>query len=92
MNQDELEKIKDKLLPYMEKAFKDHGVDMLFFMLTNILQESTELIYQGNGAKEVVANAFNVSNPDEKVILEGVVSRKKQLIPPLMMTLQQDNN
>ena len=92
MNQDELEKIKDKLLPYMEKAFKDHGVDMLFFMLTNILQESTELIFQGNGAKEVVANAFNVSNPDEKVILEGVVSRKKQLIPPLMMTLQQDNN
>lgn len=92
MNQEELEKIKDKLVPYMEKAFKDHGVEMLFFMLTNILQESTELIFQGNGAKEVVANAFKISNPDEKVILEGVVSRKKQLIPLLMMSLQQDNN
>lgn len=92
MNHEELEKIKDKLVPYIEKAYKDHGVEMIFFMLTNILQESTELIFQGNGAKEVVANAFKVSNPDEKVILEGVVSRKKQLIPLLMMSLQQDNN
>ncbi|WP_167957153.1 putative manganese-dependent inorganic diphosphatase [Anaerosporobacter faecicola] len=92
MNQEELEKIKDKLVPYLEKAFRDHGVEMLFFMLTNILQETTELIYEGNGAKELVTNAFNISNPDEKVILEGVVSRKKQLIPLLMMSLQQDNN
>lgn len=92
MNQDELDKIKDKLVPYMQKAFKDHGVEMLFFMLTNILQESTELVFEGNGAKEVVANAFNISNPDEKIVLEGVVSRKKQLIPLLMMSLQQDNN
>ncbi|WP_310602836.1 putative manganese-dependent inorganic diphosphatase [Anaerosporobacter sp.] len=92
MNQEELEKIKGKLVPYMEKAFRDHGVEMLFFMLTNILQESTELIVQGNGAKEVVKNAFDIENPDEKIILEGVVSRKKQLIPLLMMSLQQDNN
>lgn len=92
MNQDELEKIKDKLIPYIDKAFKDHGVDMIFFMLTNILQESTELIYQGDGAADVVKNAFKVNNPEEKIILEGVVSRKKQLIPPIMMTLQQDNN
>ena len=92
MNQEELEKIKDKLVPYIEKAYKDHGVEMIFFMLTNILQESTELIFQGSGADEVVKNAFKISNPDEKVILEGVVSRKKQLIPLLMMSLQQDNN
>jgi manganese-dependent inorganic pyrophosphatase len=76
----------------MEKAYKDHGVEMLFFMLTNILQESTELLFQGNGSKEVVENAFNISNAEEKIILKGVVSRKKQLIPLLMMSLQQDNN
>ncbi|HEX3076875.1 MAG TPA: putative manganese-dependent inorganic diphosphatase, partial [Lachnospiraceae bacterium] len=92
MNSEELDKIKDKLVPYMEKAYKDHGVEMLFFMLTNILQESTELLFQGNGSKEVVENAFNISDADEKIILKGVVSRKKQLIPLLMMSLQQDNN
>lgn len=91
MSQDELDKIKDKLLPYLRKAFKDHGIQMLFFMLTNILQESTELIFEGNGADDVVMNAFNINNPEEKVILPGVVSRKKQLIPQLMMTLQQEN-
>lgn len=92
MNQDELEAIKDKLVPYMEKAYRDHGVQMMFFMLTNIMEESTELLYQGNGSKEIVANAFKVPLEAEKIYLKGVVSRKKQLIPALMMSLQEDNN
>jgi Inorganic pyrophosphatase/exopolyphosphatase len=92
MNQEELDAIKDKLLPYMEKAYKDHGVAMLFFMLTNIMDEATELLYYGTGAKEVASHAFKISNPVEGIYLKGVVSRKKQLIPALMMSLQQENN
>lgn len=91
MNQDELESIKEKLVPYMQKAFRDHGVGMLFFMLTNIIESSTELLYQGTGAKELLMNAFKLDKDNEMVYLKGVVSRKKQLIPALMMTLQQDN-
>ncbi|MDF2590092.1 MAG: Inorganic diphosphatase [Anaerocolumna sp.] len=92
MNQDELESIEEKLVPYMQKAFKDHGVQMLFFMLTNILEESTELLYQGNGAKELLINAFKLDGNSDTIYLRGVVSRKKQLIPALMLSLQQDNN
>ncbi|MGB8455483.1 MAG: putative manganese-dependent inorganic diphosphatase [Anaerocolumna sp.] len=91
MNQDELESIKEKLVPYMKKAFRDHGVGMLFFMLTSIIGSSTELLYQGTGAKELLMNAFKLDKDNEKIYLKGVVSRKKQLIPALMMTLQQDN-
>lgn len=92
MNKEELDAIKDQLVPYLDKAYHNHGVAMLFFMLTDIMEETTELLYQGVGAKEVVANAFKVQNPEEGVILKGIVSRKKQLIPALMMSLQQDNN
>lgn len=91
MDKDELKAIKDRLIPYMEKAFQDHSVSMLFFMLTDILEESTELLFQGADAREVVSSAFGKENLDESVYLKGVVSRKKQLIPALMMALQNDN-
>ncbi len=58
MNQEELEDIKERLVPYMQKAYHDHGVAMLFFMLTNIMESSTELLYQGSGARELLLNTF----------------------------------
>lgn len=47
MNEEELENLKKKLLPYMEKVAAETELSMIFFMLTNILEESTELIYCG---------------------------------------------
>ena len=61
---------------------------MVFFMLTNIIEESTELLYYGDGAREIIARAFEKEVPEESCVLKGVVSRKKQLIPALMMALQ----
>ncbi|MSS63132.1 putative manganese-dependent inorganic diphosphatase [Velocimicrobium porci] len=90
MNKEELEGIKEKLLSYMDKSFESQGVSMIFFMLTDIMEESTDLLYYGEKAEETVMQAFHVENPEEGVILAGVVSRKKQLIPALMLTLQQD--
>lgn len=89
MNSEELTDIKGKLIPYMEKAFGEHGLDMLFFMLTNIIDESTELIYHGKDANDLVENSFEVKSDDNSYILKNVVSRKKQLIPAFMVTLQQ---
>lgn len=59
-------------------------------MLTNIINESTELVYYGDGAKELVENAFHPETIGENsAVLPGVVSRKKQLIPGFMLALQQ---
>ncbi len=90
MNQEELDNIKEKVKEYMEKTYQSHKVSMIFFMLTNILEESTELLYEGSGAVELAAKAFAVKNPEEGLKLLGVVSRKKQLIPALALALQQD--
>lgn len=92
MDKEELEAIKDKLVPYMEKAFKEQEVSMIFFMLTNIMEESTELLYRGTDAEEVVLDAFQVKSTNGSVYLKGVVSRKKQLIPALMISLQKETN
>lgn len=89
MTQDELDAVKDKLIPYMEKALADHGIPMLFFMLTNILQGKTELLYAGTGAKELALKTFHLPEDTSQIILENTVSRKKQIIPVMMQAIQQ---
>jgi manganese-dependent inorganic pyrophosphatase len=66
---------------------------MMFFMLTNILSQSTVLLCEGQGAKQIVERAFRIDNRKEEqedhvVSLPGVVSRKKQLIPSIMLAVQ----
>lgn len=89
MNQDELNDIKQRMTDYMELAKAHHEVDMIYFMLTNILEESTELLCYGPGAVENAQHAFGKEADGAVVNLTGVVSRKKQLIPKLMEELQQ---
>ena len=87
MNKEELSACKGKLLPYMEEVRTSYGLDMVFFMMTDIINESTELLMVGEMCKEVIENAFETTVEDSSAELPGVVSRKKQLIPALINTL-----
>ena len=87
MTAEELEVIKKKLSGYLERAYKEHGVEIIYFMLTNILEESTEIICAGDGAVELLEETFGVTPEDDSVSIKGMVSRKKQLIPAIMETL-----
>ncbi|MBR2108589.1 MAG: putative manganese-dependent inorganic diphosphatase [Ruminococcus sp.] len=84
----ELEKVKAKMLPYMENLLPNSGTDMLFMMLTNIIEESTELLFVGSNTKSVVQTAFDAEPSESSVILKGVVSRKKQVIAPLINAIE----
>ena len=85
---DELSLLGQKMVPYMEKQLLSSGVDMLFIMLTNIIEETTELLFVGKEAKDVVQAAFACEPADRSVTLPGVVSRKKQIIAPLMSAIE----
>lgn len=89
MSADELKEIKKKLVPHLEKARKNHSLNMIFFMLTNILTESSELICAGPESREKIISAFDLRQEMEELYLKGVVSRKKQLVPALVEALQQ---
>lgn len=89
MNSIELEELREKLLPYLPVALEETGVDMVFFMLTNIVKENTELLCCGPNASTLVHEAFRLPEADEIYFLKGLVSRKKQLIPSLVSALQQ---
>lgn len=89
MNKEELSEIKELLVPYLPKALEGGKMEMVYFMLTDILNESTELLCCGHGARASMINAFDLPEDTDRIILKGVVSRKKQLIPTLVAALQQ---
>lgn len=89
LDSEELGEIRERLTEYLDKAYQEQGVDIIYFMLTNILTESTQVIVVGAEAGELIAEAFNVEVTDDCAVLPGVVSRKKQFVPLLMETLSQ---
>lgn len=91
MNAEELADLKQRLIPFMQHECGKNGISMVFFMLTNILEECSEIICYGEGSGRLLEEAFEVQEAQGGYILPGVVSRKKQLIPAFIGTLQQNN-
>lgn len=88
MSAEELVEIKEVIEPHLEKVRIDHGLHMIFFMLTNIMEESSELLCTGPEAKERAIRAFGLEEGVEELHLPGVVSRKKQMVPTMVQELQ----
>ena len=82
--------IKEDLKAYMPAALGDKSLKMCFVMLTDILNEVTELLYTGKDAEETVRKAFSEKFTGDSFLLPKVVSRKKQLIPAIIEALQED--
>ena len=89
MSEEELQEIKGKLLPQLEKIRRNHRLNMIFCRLTNIVNESTELLCFGPESREKAIGAFDLAFDVKSLQLKGVVSRKKQLVPALVEALQQ---
>lgn len=90
MSMEGLQEAKEKLSGYIGQVQKEKQLDMVYVMLTDILEESTELIFTGERAKEMAMQAFHghAEDHEDSLWLKGVVSRKKQMVPALMLALQ----
>ena len=89
MSTEEMEELKAVMVPYLEQVAKKQKLDMVFFMLTNVMEVATELLCYGKNAKELAIQAFKLPEDTENIYLQDVVSRKKQLIPAFVVSLQQ---
>lgn len=97
LNEEELLSIKPRLFHFAKEALGEENLDMAFVMLTNILKQDTLLLAVGHRADTLIQNAFLLEPKKESfdfsgeeiegftAVLENVVSRKKQLIPPLSL-------
>jgi manganese-dependent inorganic pyrophosphatase len=88
MDEEDLAVIRQRLTPILKMESEKQRVPMVYFMLTNILEESTELIYYGQDSEKLISVAFKTQPENGAFHLPGVVSRKKQLIPAVMKAAQ----
>lgn len=73
---------QDELETSMNNEIKANGYDLFVLIITDILNSNSELLVIG-GSIEKVETAFNVSLNNNRAFLNGVVSRKKQVVPQL---------
>jgi len=79
---DELLAQEQALKDEISKRMSEKNLNLFVLMITNILNNDSIIIGLGDKA-DAINQAFNVELVDDKVILPGVVSRKKQIIPQL---------
>lgn len=74
--------LKDEMLSFMKSEADSKGYDVVMLLLTDILTEGSQVLVAGE-RHDYVEKTFNIELKDSMAFLPGVLSRKKQVIPPL---------
>lgn len=90
VSQNQIDNLSPGIADCLEAAMTEKGIDMIFVMLTNVIEQKSDVLCAGKHAETVIANGFGESamTGDGTAILPGVVSRKKQMVPSLTAGLQ----
>ncbi len=83
----ELADRKAEIKKEIEHEIGKYGYSLFIFVVTDIINSNSLLFVYGKEI-ELVQNAFKKDVVDNEVLLENVVSRKKQIIPFLMTAAQ----
>lgn len=81
----EILKRKKSLLKAMEEIEEKEGVDQILFFVIDILKEEAILLVPNNLVKEITEKSFGKSSEGDTIVLPGILSRKKQIIPQLKL-------
>ena len=84
MSGEELEQIGEQLRSFLPQVLGEKRLNMVYVMLTDILEESSKIIFAGEDAGKILAHAFKKQEDADGILLDGIISRKKQMIPTLM--------
>lgn len=82
-----IDELKSKLLKFMTKICKERNYNLVMLLMTDIIEEGSELLFAGDN-KDIIAKAFKVDVSKDSVYLPGIVSRKKQVVPPLSSAVE----
>lgn len=74
--------LKEEMLAYMNEKAKESSLDMLMLLLTDIITEGSQVLVVGERS-DIAEKAFNATLVDNTAFLPGVLSRKKQVVPPV---------
>ncbi|MDU9005691.1 manganese-dependent inorganic pyrophosphatase [Sedimentitalea todarodis] len=74
---------KASLIETMPAVASEDGVDQVLLFVVDILNEEATLLVPNDLVKTVAAKSFDATATGDSVVLPGIVSRKKQIIPNL---------
>ena len=86
MDRESLKGIKVELLRLMEEKRHDKGYSTFILMLTDIFKEASEIIVVGDNI-DIIGKAFEKEVVNNSFYVKGVLSRKKQIVPPITTAL-----
>ncbi|HKL68943.1 manganese-dependent inorganic pyrophosphatase [Salibaculum sp.] len=76
---------KDSLMASMKDVAAEDGVDEVLLFVVDILREEATLLVPNDTVKTVAEKSFGATVDSDTVVLPGVMSRKKQIIPNLAL-------
>ncbi|CAN1495726.1 PPX1 Inorganic pyrophosphatase/exopolyphosphatase [Paracoccaceae bacterium] len=76
---------KDSLMATMPGVAKEDGADQVLLFVVDILREEATLLVPNDLVKQMAEASFGVTVTGDTVVLPGVMSRKKQIIPALKL-------
>jgi manganese-dependent inorganic pyrophosphatase len=76
---------KDSLMASMADVAKEDGADQVILFVVDILNEEATLLVPNDLVKTLAEKSFGVTVTGDTVVLPGVMSRKKQIIPVLTL-------
>ena len=77
---DDVMEMKDELEEGISKIIDSENLDLFILLITDIVNSNSQVIALGKSAK-LIEKAYGVELIDNTALLEGVVSRKKQVVP-----------
>ncbi|MGN1318465.1 MAG: putative manganese-dependent inorganic diphosphatase [Lachnospirales bacterium] len=87
MDDNDIAVVKDKLYEFMVKVREEKNADMMFFMLTNVMEQSSKIVFCGENVYDYLSNVFHTPEEENVIYMEKFVSRKKQFIPAMISVL-----
>lgn len=88
MDPESLDEMKGELLELMERKRKEEGYVSFILMLTDIFKEASEMIVVGD-YKETIGKALGESTEKGSFYAPGILSRKKQVVPPITTAIEE---
>jgi len=76
---------KDSLMKSMEAVAKEDGADQVLLFVVDIIKEEATLLVPNDLVKQLAEASFGAKVSGDTVVLPGIMSRKKQIIPALKL-------
>lgn len=79
---------KKRMLNYMEEKLNSEKYDILLLVLTDLMKNGS--LFVSVGMNDIVEKAFDIKFENDEVYVDGILSRKKQVVPVLSKYLTED--